>query len=308
MLLEQELSWFSPDKDILLTVGVFDGVHLGHKYLISQLREEARRRDLLSGVVTFRQHPQALLSPETKLPFLTDLNQRISLLKDEGVDTVVALSFNQEVARLDVRQFIGLLMKHLRMQGLVIGYDFALGRGREGNSDTLSALGREMNFTVTMITAVRVNDDIASSTAIRQALAGGDMKRVYQLLGRYFSLHGPVTSGAGRGTGLGFPTANLAVDAQQALPPDGVYATRVYVAGKDYPSMTNIGLRPTFGSSERTVEIYILDYDGDLYNQELKIDIVERLRGEKEFDNAEELIKQIDEDIRQGRAILERKS
>lgn len=305
MQIEQELAELSPTKDMLLTIGVFDGVHLGHKYLISQLKELAQQRNLLSGVVTFRQHPQAVLLPQTKLPFLTDLSQRINLLKNEGVGAVIPVSFTRELAQLSVHQFVSLLKEYLGMQGLVIGYDFALGRDREGNSDTLRALGQHMSFTVTMMPPVIINGEVVSSTAIRNALANGDMKRVQKLSGYFFRLHGRVVTGAGRGLELGFPTANLAVNLGQALPADGVYVTWAYINDKAYPSMTNIGRCPTFGDSERGVEVYVLDYHGDLYEHEMKIDIIERLRDEKKFDSAEELKQQIADDVKQGRAILD---
>jgi riboflavin kinase/FMN adenylyltransferase len=305
MQIEQELAELSPTKDMLLTIGVFDGVHLGHKYLISQLKELAQQRNLLSGVVTFRQHPQAVLLPQTKLPFLTDLSQRINLLKNEGVEVVIPVSFTRELAQLSVRQFVSLLKEYLGMQGLVIGYDFALGRDREGNSDTLRALGQHMSFTVTMMPPVIINGEVVSSTAIRNALANGDMKRVQKLSGYFFRLHGRVVTGAGRGLELGFPTANLAVNLGQALPADGVYVTWAYINDKAYPSMTNIGRCPTFGDSERGVEVYVLDYHGDLYEHEMKIDIIERFRDEKKFDSAEELKGQIEDDVKQGRAILD---
>ncbi len=304
MQIEQELAELSPGKDMLLTIGVFDGVHLGHKYLISRLKALAWQRNLLSGVVTFRQHPLVVMSPQTKLPSLTDLSQRINLLKNEGVEAVIPISFTRELAQLSVRQFVSLLKEYLGMQGLVIGYDFALGRNREGTGDALRALGQDMSFTVNVIPPVMINGDVVSSTAIRNALANGDMKRVQKLSGYFFSLHGRVVTGAGRGLELGFPTANLAVNSEQAIPADGVYATWAYIDDKAYPSMTNIGRCPTFGDSERTVEVYVLDYHGDLYEHEMKIDIIERLRDEKKFDNAEELKRQIAEDVKQGRAIL----
>jgi riboflavin kinase/FMN adenylyltransferase len=149
-----------------------------------------------------------------------------------------------------------------------------------------------------------INGETVSSTAIREALAGGDLKRVNSLIGRSFSLCGRVSRGAGRGTKLDFPTANLDIDPEQALPADGVYATWAYIDGKAYESMTNIGRRPTFGGGESAVEVYILGYQGDLYGQELKIDIIERLRGEKQFDSAEALRQQIAKDIERGRAVL----
>ena len=151
MRVEEELAELSPKKDMLLTIGVFDGVHLGHKYLISQLTEQAGQQSLLSGVVTFRQHPQEILSSQTKLPFLTDLTNRANLLKNEGVEAIITPSFTRELAQLSARQFLRLLQKYLRMRGMVIGPDFALGRNREGSTDTLHALGQDMNFIVTVI-------------------------------------------------------------------------------------------------------------------------------------------------------------
>ena len=304
MQVEEELARLSPKKDMLLTIGVFDGVHLGHKYLISQLKEQAKQQNLLSGVVTFRHHPQEVLSPQTKLPFLTDLTERTNLLKNEGVEAVITLPFTRELAQLSARQFVSLLKRYLRMCGLVIGPDFALGRNREGNTNTLRTLGQDMNFSVTVIPPIMINGEVVSSTAIRKALADGDMKEVFSLVGRYFSLSGRVTRGAGRGLELGFPTANLDINPEQALPAQGVYATWAYIDDKAYQSMTNIGKRPTFGGSEPTVEVYVLDYHSDLYGRQLKIDFMERLRGEKQFATAKELKKQITEDIKQGRAIL----
>ncbi len=304
MPVEEELGGLSPKKDMLLTIGVFDGVHLGHRYLLSQLTERARQQDLLSGVVTFRQHPQEVLSPQTRLPFLTDLAERTNLLKNEGAEAIITLSFTSELAQLSARQFVSLLKRYLRMRGLVIGPDFTLGRDREGNTNTLRTLGQDMNFSVTVIPPIMISGEVVSSTTIRNALANGDMKRALNLAGHPFSLNGRVTSGAGRGLELGFPTANLDIAPEQALPADGVYATWAYIDGKAFKSMTNVGKRPTFGGSQRAVEVYVLDYHSDRYGRQLKIDIMARLRGEKQFATAEELKKQITEDIKQGRAIL----
>lgn len=305
MLVEEELASFSPERDTIVTVGVFDGVHLGHQQLISELLKQAEQSCMLSGVVTFRQHPEDLLSSETKLPYLTDVKTRTRLLQNEGVDFIVPLSFTRDLARLNARQFIGLLLEHLKMRGLVIGSDFALGKGREGDTDTLSRLGKEMDFNVTVVPPLKINGKVVSSTTIRKAMAAGDMEKVRSLTGRYFSLHGRVVTGTGRGEGLGFPTANLDVNSGQALPPDGVYAGLAHINGKIYQSMTNIGQDPTFGPSERTVEAFLLDYHGDLYGHELRVDFVAKLRDEKKFDSVDELKEQIAEDVRQGKAILE---
>ncbi len=304
MSLEEKLSRLSPDGDMVLAVGVFDGVHLGHKYLISRLLEIAREHDLASGVVTFDPHPQKVLSPRTRLPFLTDLEQRKALLRNEGISAVIVLPFTRELARLSAAQFMGLLKNYLRLKKLVIGPDFTLGRDREGDADTLHVLGKDIGFTVTVVPPVRANGDIVSSTAIREALANGDLKRVHRLIGRPFSLHGKVVRGDSRGTKLDFPTANLCLHPEQALPAEGVYATWAYIGGHAYKSMTNIGRRPTFGGGRSGVEVYLLDYKGNLYGQELKIDIMERLRGEKQFDTAKALRSQIFEDIERGQSIL----
>ncbi len=203
MLVEEELAELSPNKDTLLTIGVFDGVHLGHKYLISNLVEQARQQDLLPGVVTFRQHPQEVLSPQIKLPFLTDLDERSALLKGEGVGIIIPLSFTPELAQLSARQFMSLLQKYLRMRGLVIGPDFALGKAREGDIERLGKLGKEMDFSITVVPPAMIDGEVVSSTAIRKALSDGDVKRAAKLAGRPFSLCGSVVSGAGRGAGLG---------------------------------------------------------------------------------------------------------
>jgi len=304
MLVEEELALANPDKDMLLAIGVFDGVHRGHKYLLSLLMEKARCQGLLSGVVTFRQHPREVLSPGTVLPNLTTPDQKVDLLLKEGVDKVISLSFTPELAQLTAREFVTLLRKHLRMAGLVVGPDFALGRGREGNVEAIRELGKEMGFSVTVVSPKLIEGEIVSSTAIRNALSEGDMEKVSRLLGRPFLLQNTVVTGAGRGTALGFPTANLEIEQRQALPPDGVYATWAYVNGDAYESMTNIGKRPTFGINERNIEVFLLNYTGDIYNKTLKIGIVTRLRDEKRFDTVDDLKKQIEEDIKRGKAIL----
>lgn len=305
MQLEAELVGSSPGRDTAVAIGVFDGVHLGHRYLISRLTEVAAEDGLLSGVVTFRQHPREVVAPGTALPYLTTVEERVCLLRQAGVDLVVPLSFTSETAQLTAGEFVGLLHQHLRMRRLVVGPDFALGRGREGTAVALEELGKEIGFTVTGVSSKTNGNDIISSTAIRNAMAEGDMARVARLLGRDYSLDGEVIRGAGRGAGIGFPTANLAVDPGRALPPEGVYATWAHVNGRTYPSMTNIGRNPTFGENERTVETFLLDFDGDIYGRRIGLDIVARLRDEKKFDSVDQLKSQIVADVAAGKAILE---
>ncbi len=304
MQLEQELAGFTSDRESLVAIGVFDGVHLGHKYLISQLKELAGQQGYSSVVVTFDKHPQEVLKPNSQPPFLTDAAEKAELLSKEGVDSVFVLTFTLELSCLSARDFVNVLRSKLKMRGLVMGPDFALGRQGEGNVAALRKLGEEMGFSVTAIPTVFKNGETVSSTAIRQAMAAGDMEKVQRLMGRPFSLHGQVIRGHGRGVGLGFPTVNLDVLKGQALPSDGVYATLAHTNNQAYPSVTNVGTNPTFGNTERTIESFFLDYQDNLYGSEVKIDFSHKLRGEIKFKDPAELIHQIELDILGARNIL----
>lgn len=304
MPVEEELAEVVLTEDMFLTIGVFDGVHLGHKKLLSELISRSRKERLSSGVITFKEHPEAIFHPEERLPYLTPLTERASLLKETGVESVIILSFTRELARMSAEQFVLLLKKYLRMKGLIIGADFALGENREGNAEILKKLGEKMGFSVVAVLPMVIDGGVVSSTAIRHALAQGDVKKAARFLGRPFSLKKRVTSGAGRGRNLGFPTANLEVEPLQALPKDGVYATLAELEGHTFESLTYIGERPTFGERTRSVEVYILNYQGDLYGQELKVSFTQRLRDEKKFATPSELKRQITEDIKQSKAIL----
>jgi len=308
MSLEEELAGLSPAKGTLLTVGVFDGVHLGHQHLLAELVKKARFEGLISGVVTFRQHPRSLFEPRSNPQFLTSLPRKIRLLKDSGVELIVPLNFTAELAQIGIHQFMGLLKSHLRMRGLVVGPDFAMGRNREGNIDTLRTLEINMDFSLTVVPPVASNGELISSTIIRDALARGDIKKVNDMLGRYFRLEGRVIAGSGRGVNLGFPTANLDIDPGQTLAADGVYATLAYIDDQPLQSVTHIGKRPTFGETERTIEVHIIDFADDLYRRNLKIDIIERLRGERRFGSADELSQQMAKDVIKARAVLSRLS
>ena len=306
MQVEEELAEFAPQREAVLTIGVFDGVHLGHQHLIEYLKRQALVRDYQSGVVTFAKHPQQLLSPQTPIRYLTSLEERIELLKQLGVELVVPLSFTVELAQLSARHFIALLQSHLRMRGLVVGPDFALGQGREGDVFFLHSLGKELDFTVDVVSPKIIDEESVRSTAIRQALSQGDIQKVSKFLGRPFSLSGQVTHGVERGKHLGFPTANLAVKSDQALPADGVYVTRAYLGNRAYSSVTNIGQRPTFGEGERTVEVYLLDFEREVYGEKFRIELLERLRDERRFSDPEKLKAQIGSDVERAREILQK--
>ena len=305
MLVEEELARALPEHDTALTIGVFDGVHLGHEFLIKKLKERASDGGLLSVVVTFHRHPRLVLSPRSNLTYLTSIKERIRLLESLGVGCVVTLSFTRELAELSAREFVGLLQKYLRMRSLVVGSDFALGKRREGDALKLESLGEELHFSVEVVEPMECEGEVVSSTAIRFALSQGDMIKVSQLLGRRFTLSGQVMKGDQRGKTLGFPTANLVPDPEQALPPDGVYTTRAFVNETAYPAVTNIGVRPTFDDGKRVVEVHILDFEErELYGHEIRIELVHRLRGEVRFSGADELKAQMQRDVEQTRALL----
>jgi len=317
MLVEEELSIEVPERDTALTIGVFDGVHLGHRFLIEKLKEKAASEGLVSGVITFKQHPRLMFSPRSQITSLTTLEERIRLLESLGVSHVVTLSFTPELSRLSAREFVMLLKRHLRMQGLVIGPDFALGSGREGDARALKSLGEELDFSVEVVPPRLLQGKVVSSTAIRGALSQGNVKEVGELLGRYLTLTGQVSHGDARGKSLGFPTANLIPQREQALPADGVYAAHAFFSEpkievhkadseKAYPAVINIGRRPTFDGSKRIVEAHLLDFAGDIYGHTLKLELVERLRGEEKFSGAQELKAQMARDVEQARSLLKR--
>ncbi len=303
-MLEEDLALFRPEKDTLLTIGIFDGVHLGHKRLLETTASLAKKQDFLSGVVTFKDHPERVLRSRKELPYLTSLEERLRLIKENGIDKIVALPFNEELAGLGAGEFVGLLKKHLRMKGLVIGPDFALGKNRDGTIPKLRELGQDTGFSVTVVPPLVVGGEVVSSTAVRDALALGDMERATRLLGRPFSLRGQVVPGAGRGRNLGFPTANLDVAPEQALPAEGIYASFAEVQGKKLPSITYIGRRPTFDSVKRAVEVHIFEFSENIYSKELKIDIILKIRDDRRFDTPDDLKRQIKEDVSKARAVL----
>lgn len=304
MPIAEELARYHVERDTVLSIGVFDGVHLGHRHLLGHLRGRALASGLTPGVVTFSTHPRQVLNPQTSITYLTPLEERLELLRAAGMEAVVTLPFTPELSNLEAVQFLLLLQRHLRMRGLVIGPDFALGRGREGDASRLEALSRTIGFFVEQVPQATINGDVVSSTAIRTALRQGEVDRVSRLLGRPFTLSGQVVSGAERGRTLGFPTANLSLPPHQALPADGVYATRARLAGRSVDSVTNIGIRPTFNATDRTVEVFLLDFDGNLYGERLTIELVARLREEKRFDSPAQLIAQMEKDVAQARGLL----
>ena len=303
MNFRQRLDHVSPERETVITIGVFDGVHRGHSHLLRHLISAAGS-DFLPTVITFANHPITVLQPGRQVPFITTLEQKERLIRDKGVDLIVALEFDDELAQLSASEFVGLLRNKLNMKGLVIGSDFALGRGREGDAARLEELGKEIGFFVEIVEPLLFEGLLVKSRVIRQSLNDGDVAVSNRLLGRAFSMAGPVVTGDKRGRTLGFPTANVNVNKAMAHPADGIYATWALVDGERLPSATSIGVRPTFGLSERLVEVYILDFDGDLYGQELEVEFVDKLRDQETFTSLEALVEQINLDVANTREML----
>lgn len=301
-----ELGQLKPRRDTVLTLGVFDGVHRGHQYLLRQVAERARATQRESGVITFHPHPRAVLHPDLPLYYVCSIQERMELLADTGVDLIAKLTFTPALAAVSAAEFVELLQKHLRMRELVVGPDFALGRGREGNVDTLRELGRQRGFEVQVIGPITWDTLTVSSTGVRRAIAEGNVVEAEILLGRRLSLTGVVVEGDRRGRTLGFPTANLQVAPELALPRDGIYVTVSRLGEATFPSVTSIGIRPTFTPSVRTVETYILDFTEDIYGQTLRVEFVERLRDELKFSSVDALVAQIRQDVDSARAVLSR--
>lgn len=285
-----------------MTVGVFDGVHLGHLHLINELKQRASTQALASCVVTLHPDPVQVLRPDIRVAYVTSLEERIELLSAAGVDAVAPLTFTSEVAELSAFDFVQLLHGALSMRFLLMGPDHAFGRGREGTPERVTTIGADLGFDVeTLPKPLEGTSGAVSSTAIRRALEEGNMELAARLLGRPFSLRGPVVRGNERGRAIGFPTANIAITPDRALPAFGVYVSRATVGGRTYQSATNIGVNPTFQDPRPSVETYLLDFEGDLYGRELRIDVLHRLRPEQKFENIDALVAAIAGDVESAR-------
>lgn len=300
-----QLSAGAPGSHAALTVGVLDGVHRGHQHLLQRLGDEARKRALAPGVVTLHPHPLTVLRPDTPPSYLTSLEDRIELIRAAGADWVIPLTFTSEVSEITAEELATAFVEIVRMKLLVLGPDGAFGRGAPRDlRQRMETLGRELDFEVIQVDPLVHDHERFSSTAVRSALAAGDMDRVTALLGRPYRLAGPVVHGFHRGRSIGFPTANISVAADRALPALGVYATRAHISGRMLPGATNIGRRPTFDAGHISIETHLLDFDEDLYGERMVLEVLHRLRPERAFASPAELVDQIRLDVAQARTIL----
>lgn len=292
------------DVPVALTIGSFDGVHRGHRALLAELAKVAAGRGTARAVLSFDPHPRCVLDPVNCPPMLTDAHEKNHLLAAAGIDRHVILPFNRNVSHWSAEHFCDLLVEAFDVRALVLGHDFALGHRRQGDVGFLRAYGARHGFDVVQVAAHVEAGSAISSTRIRAELADGRVSAAARLLGRPYELSGVVEHGEMVGRRLGFPTANVAVAAQRCIPCTGVYATWVQTGGVWRMGATNVGYRPTFGGQRLTIEAFLLDFDGDLYDQSVRLAFVERLREERSYSRVEALVEQIRLDVEECRRVL----
>jgi riboflavin kinase/FMN adenylyltransferase len=293
-------------KNAWLTIGSFDGVHLGHQSLIKSLVERARAESCPALVITFWPHPATFFKRAPLAWALTSPDERRELICSLGVDDVLTLNFSQELANLTALEFMQGLKDRLGLKGLLVGPNFALGKGREGNIQKLTEIAAQLDFKLEIAQPLTNAEGMVSSSQIRTDLLEGRVRPAAQKLGRAYKLAGQVVHGEHRGTGLGVPTANLEYAPERLVPGNGVYVTRALVNGKRYASVTNIGVRPTFDNPLPVprIEPHILDINEQLYGQDLALEFIEYLRPEIKFESSKELVAQIQKDIQKTRDLF----
>lgn len=300
----RHIGHFVPLPHPVVSIGNFDGVHIGHQAILQRLIQEARSRHGTALVLTFHPHPLIVLRPAQPLPLIGNLREKLSSFSALGVDKVFLQRFTSSFAQLSPEEFVRLYLKEtIGAKKVIVGHNVSFGRNRAGVAATLRQLGETHGFDVEIVGPITTNGQEVSSTAVRALLQAGEMRSVSRFLGRRYSLSGRVVKGFQRGRGIGFPTANLRPRSAFLLP-NGVYAVMVTVDGKEIPGVANIGMNPTFNVNRRTLEAHLFDFSGNLYGRRVTVGFVERLRGEQKFPSVEELVKQIQEDAKQARSLL----
>jgi len=293
----------------IVTIGTFDGVHLGHQKLIQHLLQKKKKLGGTTVLVTFEPHPQSVISNK-KIPIflLTTLDEKLQILKQLGLDCVLVLSFAQPIANMQGDKFVEkILVEKIGAKDIVVGYDHAFGKERSGNIETLKLLSKHFGYAVNVVEPMVVNGEVVKSTTIRRYLLNGEIERANELLGRRYCLTGRVIGGTKRGRILNFPTANLQLNnTNKLVPGDGVYAVLVNLQNKLWKGIANIGTRPTFQETPRTIEVHIIDFQKDIYDQKLQLEFVQKLRNEKKFASAPQLIQQLEQDKQKAIELFKR--
>jgi len=298
---------FDPEEPIenstSATIGNFDGVHIGHKKILTAIKKEAKQQGLSSCVITFHPHPQKVLQ-NIDIPLLVPIRERLKLLEEQGIDVVACYTFTKDIAKISAQDFVtDILVGKLNLKHLIVGPDFSFGRKREGNLSLLNKMGSEYGFDTEVVETALLDGEIVSSTSIRNLVREGNLIKAGKFLGYNFYIEGQVKEGERRGRQIGFPTANLETD-WDILPKVGVYATLANVDGTKHQSITNIGFRPTFGHNKLLIETHIFDFNEDIYKKRIKVEFVDRVRDEQKFNGPEALVEQIKKDVEKVKEIL----
>lgn len=308
MICDTKFTMGWPPRDeapVWLTIGNFDGVHLGHQALIKEMIRLAKADDAKSMLINFWPNPKVFFTKEKGF-YLTTRAEKTSLLSKMGVNEIVTLEFDQKLASMSPQAFLAEIIHHVNLKGIVVGQNFALGKGRQGTPEVLTELCAQQGVKFNVFPHVMMKENPVSSTRIRAALTAGKVDEVAKLLGRPYRLCSKVIGGAHVGKSIGVPTANLFLEPEKFLPRKGVYATIAHLRNTDYQAVTSVGVRPTFGDDfEVTVETLILDFDDDIYGEDLQVEFIRWLRPEEKFASVQELVDQIEEDKTVTRRIFE---
>jgi riboflavin kinase/FMN adenylyltransferase len=308
----EDLSKVTYDKNTVVTLGTFDGIHAGHKKIIEEVVARSSFYGGRNFLITFDPHPRSIVSKDYKIQILSALEEKLKLLEAIGIQNVLVIKFTKEFSQLSANEFfLKYVLKGIGIREIVIGHDHHFGKGRDGDENKLRELGKANDFKVTPVDAVSIDSMIVSSTKIRNLLTAGDVKTVNLFLGRFYSFSGKVVEGDKRGRELGFPTANIEPDnLDKLLPAIGIYAVEFFINNeeKKYTGVMSMGKRPTFyDEGKLTTEVYIFDFDKDIYGAKVTVKVVDRIRGEEKFSSAEELVIQMNKDVAAGMEILRRK-
>lgn len=301
----RDIEGLKTGKPSVVTVGVFDGVHIGHQLIMKKVREYADQFNACAVAVTFDRNPEDLVGKDGSVPYISTLEQKIELIEEQGIDLTVLLPLKTEILSLSPEQFVkDIICGKLSAIKVVVGTNFTFGRGRAGNVDLLRKMGAEMGFDVIAVPPLTVDNITVSSTLIRKYLQEGDVEKALELLGHPFVLEGTVVEGNRIGRTLGFPTANIKPVNKQVIPGNGIYAVSTFVDGVNWIGVCNIGSRPTVGGESITIEVYIIGYSGNIYGQKQKIAFHHRLRDEIRFAHVDDLIEQIGRDVERTREMM----
>lgn len=297
-----------PKKKRYIALGVFDGVHLGHQKLIKLTVDKARKNDGISIVATFDPHPDIIINPEISVFLLTTLEERISLIKDLNVDVFLIIKFTKTISKMPPEDFISkILVDSLQVRELFVGFNYKFGFCGRGNADVLKEYSKFYKFKTNILKPISVNNSIISSTRIKEHIKLGEIEKAIKLLGHEISISGRVISGKGRGRKLlNFATANIETTSDKIIPVNGVYLVGIKIDNNKYYGLMNIGIKPTFKETERTIEVHIISFNEKIYNQKVVINVLQRIREEKYFSNANLLKKQIEEDILVASKIIDK--